>query len=802
MGGAVAHASTFDSALEHDLEPEVPAASPVGPVFQVGPADDAYEREAEATAERVMSLLTAGGEVGSTLHRDPAVQRVASVGAAGGPVGGDTGALIAGALGTGAPLASGVRTAMESAFGGADFGAVRIHTGGTARRLNQEVSARAFTVGRDIFLGSDVDLESTDGQRVLAHELTHTQQQGGDVHRLFKPTTTTDKTTLRVSGKGSAKKQGRSIPKNTEIVVDRAQQVPEQNRFSANEVWVAAADVRADAWTAALAPTTYVRSTKLGPDKTYPIPEPGIPTPGRLGLHPQRRWNDQIGEYIFLDVSARGAGAEIVQKPGTGAIQTLIPPGTLTAPTQLERDQVDFARLTRDIEVQLKQILTAAANRHGLDPTLFAKDEHIGDNHKGLLKALRMNMVGGHTADQFAKWHSWKDGVIAKITSGADEAAQSIEYWRTQVYTADPTQVTVTDIEIDGSDLHDRGLGAIFVTFDKPGGPAKMVVKPEDRSIEKALFGDQAGSLASRMDRLAGLQDNTGTGGVDDRIAKIKMETHALHGSLIEFVQGTAARKLVARPNMSDAGIEAMVLAYIAGLSDVHQDNVIWIGDTPYFIDADNALNASRIGLTAQPGFEHQSGFTKYSDDARTQQDTIKNNPGMSTSKIMQALMDAGNPVPVVDAVRKTFTGKTGRVVPLFTNTWANSLKGGGSTPDPYYLKDLGAPTDAPSKFGTRWALANLLASWLPDGSLAVPEPGLRGESGANSAGDNWNVAVAAAQIKADLDQGKIPFFTYEYDTGHVKMNGQVVWHGAPLSESLEVLLARFPHQRNITDIP
>lgn len=49
---------------------------------------------------------------------------------------------------------------------------------------------------------------------------------------------------------------------------------------------------------------------------------------------------------------------------------------------------------------------------------------------------------------------------------------------------------------------------------------------------------------------------------------------------------------------------------------------------------------------------------------------------------------------------------------------------------------------------------------------------------------------------------GDAPFFTYQYGAGHVKMNGQVGWRGAPLAESLELLLTKFPHQRDITDIP
>jgi len=70
------------------------------------------------------------------------------------------------------------RAFMEPRFG-ADFSGVRVHTGGEAAQLNRAISARAFTHGQDIFLGEgQADLESSAGQRLLAHELTHVVQQG------------------------------------------------------------------------------------------------------------------------------------------------------------------------------------------------------------------------------------------------------------------------------------------------------------------------------------------------------------------------------------------------------------------------------------------------------------------------------------------------------------------------------------------------------------------------------------------------------------------------------------------------
>ncbi len=81
------------------------------------------------------------------------------------------------ARGGGQALDSGVRAQMEPAFG-TDLGGVRVHTGAEADRLNQAVSARAFTTGRDVFFRQgEYNPGSSSGRELLAHELTHVVQQ-------------------------------------------------------------------------------------------------------------------------------------------------------------------------------------------------------------------------------------------------------------------------------------------------------------------------------------------------------------------------------------------------------------------------------------------------------------------------------------------------------------------------------------------------------------------------------------------------------------------------------------------------
>lgn len=61
---------------------------------------------------------------------------------------------------------------------GHDFGSVRVHTSERAAQSAKALSARAYTVGRDVvFAAGRYDPRSEAGRRLLAHELTHVRQQ-------------------------------------------------------------------------------------------------------------------------------------------------------------------------------------------------------------------------------------------------------------------------------------------------------------------------------------------------------------------------------------------------------------------------------------------------------------------------------------------------------------------------------------------------------------------------------------------------------------------------------------------------
>ena len=90
----------------------------------------------------------------------------------------ETASKINSARGGGQPLDSTVQAQMGTATGH-DFSDVRVHTGPESHTLNQQLGAKAFTTGRDIFFRSGAySPGSSGGQELLAHELTHVVQQG------------------------------------------------------------------------------------------------------------------------------------------------------------------------------------------------------------------------------------------------------------------------------------------------------------------------------------------------------------------------------------------------------------------------------------------------------------------------------------------------------------------------------------------------------------------------------------------------------------------------------------------------
>jgi Domain of unknown function (DUF4157) len=146
----------------------------------VSDPQDHFEQEADRVADQVMRMpdLAAGCAPAPASTQTTAVQCAADATSALPAVDAPLEEAVAALDGRGGPLSPEVRSFMEPRFG-ADLSAVRIHTDAHAHDLARSVNARAFAVGRNVVFGAGYYAPHTDsGRRLLAHELTHTLQQG------------------------------------------------------------------------------------------------------------------------------------------------------------------------------------------------------------------------------------------------------------------------------------------------------------------------------------------------------------------------------------------------------------------------------------------------------------------------------------------------------------------------------------------------------------------------------------------------------------------------------------------------
>jgi hypothetical protein len=135
--------------------------------LRVGEPNDAYEQEADRMADRVMR--TAG----------PGVQLSCACGgecprcAAAPPIVYDA------LRSPGQALDPATRDFMEARFG-RDLRQVRVHTGPSAAESARRIEAAAYTTGHHVVFDSGrYAPHTTEGRRLLAHELTHVVQQSG-----------------------------------------------------------------------------------------------------------------------------------------------------------------------------------------------------------------------------------------------------------------------------------------------------------------------------------------------------------------------------------------------------------------------------------------------------------------------------------------------------------------------------------------------------------------------------------------------------------------------------------------------
>lgn len=154
-------------------DPETPGMKEI-----VGSANDKYEQEAEHVADQVMRMpqndtAPPEEEVEEESRSAPDFQRSAGEGAVN-----SAPPVVAKALassGSPAPLSPVVKRGVEMVLG-TPLPPIGVHSDKSARQAAASIHARAFTHGKQIFLGAGQDRNDI---RLMAHEAVHVAQQAG-----------------------------------------------------------------------------------------------------------------------------------------------------------------------------------------------------------------------------------------------------------------------------------------------------------------------------------------------------------------------------------------------------------------------------------------------------------------------------------------------------------------------------------------------------------------------------------------------------------------------------------------------
>jgi len=153
-----------------------PSAAP-GPVLQIPALESPYKPKAPTLLDKKLELkpiTSTAPKPEDAKKEEIPVQRKAE---RSGEVFADSAEVNAVLKSSGRPLDRETRRYMEARIG-FDFSKVRVHTDTQAAASARSLEARAYTVGSHVvFAGGRYAPQSTEGRRLLAHELTHVVQQ-------------------------------------------------------------------------------------------------------------------------------------------------------------------------------------------------------------------------------------------------------------------------------------------------------------------------------------------------------------------------------------------------------------------------------------------------------------------------------------------------------------------------------------------------------------------------------------------------------------------------------------------------
>lgn len=359
------------------------------------------------------------------------------------------------------------------------------------------------------------------------------------------------------------------------------------------------------------------------------------------------------------------------------------------------------------------------------------------------------------------------DRIALRISRGAKELTSDVLFWQNDIKDKRAFyHPFVKHVELMGSDLHDRGLGAAkvqygasMVTYDGDVNDVDLnyMIKPDNRAIEDALVG-RSNSLAEKLNKKAKVP-------FSKQVETLNIEATDRHGSLIEFVHDgleeaatKGLRKIGLFYDYNEVAIETIALAFLGGIFDLHHENVMTRGGAPILIDADVAVRPKEFEKPSE-----QSGFNNSEANTGVVNKQLQGGNEKS-SYILKYAID--NPEEVTKIIQNVIGNKIGRIVPVATATL--------QTMHHQYIDCL--ETDYKND-------AKMTLDTVPK----MINAGLQKEVGKDK-GNIWNTDRVRAFVKNDFDQGQTPHFQYQPSTGYVFFKNKKIWKGDGIKNSMKIL--------------
>ena len=148
------------------------------------------------------------------------------------------------------------------------------------------------------------------------------------------------------------------------------------------------------------------------------------------------------------------------------------------------------------------------------------------------------------------------------------QTLNDILYWTKQKNKGDIENIKLTD-----SDVHVRGVGVCIVTFKDN---TQLVIKPEDKTFEKTVYGSNEESLAKDFNKIE--QNNR-----NKDIGTLNIDTgDEKHGSAVEyfehndlFKKNNNSNKFKDEEINKDSLNDIIEFASLLGLGDLHHENLV-----------------------------------------------------------------------------------------------------------------------------------------------------------------------------------------------------------------------------------